>query len=236
MVKQFIENPRTFGGPVMRMFYNEDVLWLIVKIPKRPREVATIHLDHLIAFQTDRIGLRMHLNPVGSATLEDPPYSKEPDASYLTLQQPPGRTDKWPALVIETGYSESLGRLRVDAEWWLVRSRGDVQVVILTSVHQTKPEIIMEKWELDRNVPPLRPMPKLRQPRLTPIKTQEISLTLADGDTTVVTGDPLIIRFEDIFLSPAASPREQDYVFTESDLKEISEFVWKTQGFILVYL
>lgn len=41
------------------------------------------------------------------------------------------RATDWPTLVIETGTSESLARLRVDAVWWLTNSGGEVKIVAI---------------------------------------------------------------------------------------------------------
>lgn len=134
MVDSIADNARAFGMPRMRMFYNGDVRELIVKMPKRPLEMATRCFCDLITLQTHRMGLDDQLVPTGSATISGSPYKKEPYASYVAMELPPGRNDKWPTLVIETGFLGSLRRLRVDAEWWLVRSRGDVKVAIIIAV------------------------------------------------------------------------------------------------------
>ncbi|KAI9045925.1 uncharacterized protein KD926_005868 [Aspergillus affinis] len=40
----------------------------------------------------------------------------------------------------------NFSRLRLDAFWWLRRSEGQVKLVILISIHRSRPEILVEKW------------------------------------------------------------------------------------------
>lgn len=69
---------------------------------------------------------------------------KEPDGSWIPASLPDGRTKKWPSVGLEVRYSESLARPRVDAAWWLSRSKGDVKVVLTISINVKKPQILIE--------------------------------------------------------------------------------------------
>jgi hypothetical protein len=66
--------------------------------------------------------LDSELLDIGAARVDDHPFKKEPDESWIPCTLPAGRTDKWPSLVVESGFSETLRQLQRDAEWWLCRS------------------------------------------------------------------------------------------------------------------
>ncbi|GIC88661.1 uncharacterized protein Aud_005058 [Aspergillus udagawae] len=68
------------------------------------------------------MGLRRELIPTGSATVEDGPYAKEPNASYVAGQTLRLRR-KWPNYVTKTAFEDMLGRLRLHKEWWFGHGR-----------------------------------------------------------------------------------------------------------------
>ena len=62
----------------------------------------------------------------GAGRFEGRKSSKEGDKAYKPL--PARRRDEdWPTIVFESGLSESLRRLRVDARWWLEKSGGSCE-------------------------------------------------------------------------------------------------------------
>ncbi|GFF56326.1 polyamine oxidase [Aspergillus udagawae] len=69
-----------------------------------------------------KMGLRRELIPTGSATVEDGPYAKEPNASYVAGQTLRLRR-KWPNYVTKTAFEDMLGRLRLHKEWWFGHGR-----------------------------------------------------------------------------------------------------------------
>lgn len=92
--------------------------------------------------------LREELLSLGRADVETETRQKEPDQSYLPSYLPPGRTDKWLRMVIESGYSESKAKLPADMRWWFAESQGNVTIAITISVHKTKREITIELWRM----------------------------------------------------------------------------------------
>jgi hypothetical protein len=49
------------------------------------------------------------------------------------------------AAVFESGYSESLARLRIDARLWFHHSLGDIKIVILISIDRVHKGLLIEK-------------------------------------------------------------------------------------------
>lgn len=60
-------------------------------------------------------------------------------------------------MVVETGVSESLPRLRQDARRWFGASNGEVRIVIIISTKKTA--VHFEQWQL---APPNAPRPLTR--------------------------------------------------------------------------
>lgn len=75
----------------------------IINRPKLPLEIATSYLADFIGRTRLKLGLRRELVPTGSATVEDEPYAKEPNASYVAGQALRVRR-RWLNYVIETGF------------------------------------------------------------------------------------------------------------------------------------
>lgn len=82
----------------------------------------------------------------------------QPDGCFWPpLRQPgPGRPHGWPTLAIETGVTESLQRLREDANWSFHNSLGEVRIVLLVSIDRRRRKTVIEKWQL---APPGTPNP-----------------------------------------------------------------------------
>ncbi|PLB54977.1 hypothetical protein P170DRAFT_460945 [Aspergillus steynii IBT 23096] len=91
----------------------------------------------------------------------DTTHGKQPDGCFYPPNRQPlgGQFNGWPSMVIETGVSESLAKLRCEATWWFEKSSGDTRTVILISIKAATKEIRFEKWQLiSPNVP--RPVTK----------------------------------------------------------------------------
>src|SRR5262249_44004157 len=71
--------------------------------------------------------------------------SKEADGSIAPLQPQP-----WPALVIEAGWSESVSRLRIDAQWWLSTQLppNSTTLVVLISFNRPRRTFCLQKYEI----------------------------------------------------------------------------------------
>lgn len=143
--------------------------------------------------------------------------SKQPDECFNPAPRLPsnGVLNGWPTLVIETGVSESLPRLRQDAIWWFNNSGGDVRIVIILCVRKSQKKLLVEKWQLappgtpnpmtravvnqlQQQAPPAMPPLSKQLPAMQqPYAQQEIVVT-----RTAVAGGPLVLPFEALFCRP----------------------------------
>ena len=57
------------------------------------------------------------------------------------------RAVDWPSLVIEVGVSESIAQLQVDATFWIIKSGGQIHVVIVMAFDVIARNILIQQWE-----------------------------------------------------------------------------------------
>ncbi|KGO40059.1 Regulator of G protein signaling superfamily [Penicillium expansum] len=164
---------------------------------------------------------------------------KQPDQAFI----PPSRrvarmglSERWPTLVIETGVSKSLPRLRLNARDWFASSNGEVRIVLLVGI--TNSEILFEKWQLAPISEP-RPLTQesidtLRQqdPKMPPLIgqpasgqqaycAQEVYLKLNE-----VVGNPLVLPFHAV-CDRAPREGESNIVIERSDFEQITKWIFE---------
>ncbi|KAJ9481155.1 hypothetical protein VN97_g12346 [Penicillium thymicola] len=158
------------------------------------------------------MGLFNCLRTFGSATCEaENGSAKQPDCQFLPRRPPRDRTTKWPSLAVETGFSETPSKLVSDARFWLSESNGDVQIIITIKIGRSLPNIVLESWELvdDR------------------VKRQRVvTINKGQNDSVVVDGQPLVIRFDKLFLRPPTTARETDISIDNTILNKIARDIW----------
>lgn len=218
LVDESNERPNLVGGKNIRVFYDEETHYLILKLVSGPHEVAERMLSRKIDQAAMHMGLEDELLPTGSKRIKSASRLKEPDSSWRPRSLPACRTTQWPTVVIESGSSESLSRLRLDAQWWITSSCGDVKLVIIMAIHRRNPQLVLEKW-----------VPDPSAGRVGGIRTQEITVIRGPGNLVTTTGAPLTIAFEEMFLRQA-SLQESDIVVPVEALEKIAHNAWMEQG------
>lgn len=214
---------------------------LIKVVPGVAHDFTTSNVDHYINNTLVRMGLPDSALVWGH-TVTSPgtvtTHGKQPDECFY----PPGRQPSnnqlngWPTLVIETGVSESLRKLRKDTTWWFENSSGDTRIVLLISIKVNTKQILFEKWQL---APPNLPTPVTRQaiqqlrqqPNLMPPLVQqppnaqiaychqEVMIT-----PTRITGGPFVIPFMAMFNVPPTGT-QGDIIINQQALRDFTRFV-----------
>jgi hypothetical protein len=132
-------------------------------------------------------------------------------------------------LVIEAGLSETLAKLRTDADWWLTNSEGEVKIAIVISIVRAAKSLRIEKWCLSqaRPGPATRTNPRVstKIQELTIIQNPPIPPPQGTIPTYAVTGAPLILEFEKLLLRVPVPP-EGDVIFTAADLQAWADEFW----------
>ncbi|KAF4239695.1 hypothetical protein CNMCM6457_008615 [Aspergillus fumigatiaffinis] len=91
-----------------------------------PLEITTSYFADFIGYTRPKRSLCRELIPTGSVTVQDGPYVKEPNASYVARQTLRLRLRrKWLNYITETGFEMTLGRWPVHKERWFGVSRTD---------------------------------------------------------------------------------------------------------------
>jgi hypothetical protein len=177
-------------------------------IAKRLAFMRTKHLDD-------------QLQTLGRADVFTPERIKPPDMSYRPVRLPDGRSKQWPSVVMQCGYSDADGKLANDARWWLNASGGDVGTVLTISVWKKNKGITFERWELISY--PTRGDPA----KMVPEVVQKVIVSKESDEPVRITGAPLVIGFDKLFLRPAEKEKgEGDIIIGEEDLAMVAEHVW----------
>ena len=204
-------------------YHNENIL--IVKVMPWPLHEATHGLlTAKLYFKMAAMGLgSSDIIPLGTGTFHGQNSSKQADHAF----KPPHRSreDDWPTLVVEVGLTESLNRLRGDANWWLRNSGGAVKIVLIISIKRATRELSLEKWMMAPPGPNRRVTRSVGAQGVVPTKIQHIHI--ANGGTTTV-GGSLVPRFEDIFLRSPNAPLEHDFQFTNQELSGLAMALWNS--------
>ena len=194
---------------------------LIKLIPTREHDVAVMTFSSELAVKLHILGVRCTLLPFGATRHRAlSGRSKEADQAY----QPSTRvlpTD-WPSLVIEVGVSQSLGKLRSDAHFWLTQSAEQTRVVILIYVKRATRVMTIERWE---DVPSPRPR-RLTSPPHNPTMVQTLTLH-ANG---LVIDGPLLITASKVYDTLPPGLGQNDFTFTNQELTQYIQQHWAMVG------
>ncbi|KAJ5102097.1 hypothetical protein NUU61_004319 [Penicillium alfredii] len=195
-------------------------LLLAIMPASSPHEAAKTAFDHQLRDALTPLGLHKSIRYIESTTRVGENGAKRPDHQFLPKRRPKGRTDEWPCLVLEVGFSESPSKLVKDVRFWLHQSKGDVKTVITLKIDRSTPSIVFEKWEIDEDCGR-----KKRNQVLTVKKGENKHIHVQPPN------EPLTIEFEKLFLRPPTIPGETDIQFDNEKLREIAEEIWYEQGF-----
>ena len=219
-----IDMARASIGKHIRITHHADSGRLIVKLmPSIKHQAPLLLFSEKLVFKIRTMGVpRNELYPVGATRYKGLRSSREADTAYKPLPARNGEYD-WPTLVFESGLSESLARLRTDAQWWLVESGGHVNIVIIISIQAALSELHIEQWELGTTQQPRTraTSSNVQQPSQSPICVKTVHI-----DRTTVTGAPLVLDFDKIFLRPLVPP-ESNLTFTKQDLAAWADHFWE---------
>lgn len=162
--------------------------------------------------------LQRSIRNIGSATHFSSLGAKEPDLAWSPYQLPRGRSRDWPSVVLEIAYSETELKLGSDVRFWIRASGGDVNVVLALRINRQQPEIRIEKWMSNDHNDNVR-------------RHLEQSIKVSKANNRIIlSGAPLVIGFEELFLRPASSPGEKNIEIDGEKLQHLATEIWDEQG------
>ncbi|CAI7565283.1 unnamed protein product [Penicillium viridicatum] len=235
-IEKLTNDHRTSLGGITYRFQWEGSTGLIKVVPSGPHESSTDRFADMVKSKISAMNIPFEESLwVGSKTYKPAVgKGKEGDQAFV----PPSRCSNGirnvgrPTLVVETGVSESLPRLRQDAKKWFADSDGEVRIVILIASRAKR--ITFEKWQL---APPTSPRPLTRAailsltsqfPNAPPSVTQpvvEVHPSEVDGEPPVVTGAPLVLPFVTVYDRPP-NAGESDIVLQQRDFERMTNLLF----------
>lgn len=84
---------------------------------------------------------------LGAAHVDRPDRMTRVDESFQPGELPKNLPPQEPSIVLEVGYSESQGKLKADAEWWLTHAPNTVRSAITISINPRSKEVKFERWD-----------------------------------------------------------------------------------------
>jgi len=173
------------------------------------------------------MGLKNSWRNIGSAKrrAQQGQSSKEGDSTGGPKPQRAGK-GAWPTLVIEAGFSQTLGQLHLTMKRWFSMSNHEVKIVLLSKFDGTT--ILLERWEEEMAVRPGATTTRYSLQHPTPMLRQSITITQNATTNPIsynVTRGALILSFRLLFLRDPG-PSEGDLVFGVQELEEYARDVW----------
>ena len=223
---QLVENKNVLHGINFRLMF-ERTTALIKVVPSEPHETATSRLRDHITASAVLAGTSMDDILWSGKTTHRPSVAADKgkqahDCFIPPTRQPRGNQPQgWPSLVIETGVSESLTRLRHDARWWFENCEGAVRTVILLSIKRIQKTILLEKWQLSppgqsvtpqqalriqqMAIPPMPPLGLQQAANQYPFIAQTATITTANATGSL----PIHLQYQALF-DRAPGPGQPD--------------------------
>lgn len=165
-------------GKGIRVYYDDRLRHLIVKLVDGPHKVAGVQLNCVISDEFSAMGLQQAIIGTGAKRIKKI-FDKQRTRPFLEAAfsgtEPNGQMTYSCGRMWIVGVSQPSSP--VDVEWWLVHSRGDVQIVILVSVHQRESYIVLETWVVDPDLKALRQGPVMRSSSVSTMRLQEVVIS-----------------------------------------------------------
>ncbi|KAJ5319990.1 hypothetical protein N7508_000273 [Penicillium antarcticum] len=207
---------RPFRG---RISYSPKTNILVVKMPLPAHEQASIAFDDTLKLALQEMDLHKAIYSWGRTRLTSGDgITKEADGGW-SPRRPPRGASKRPSVVIEVASSETSGKLRRDAHYWVDPARGQANMAIAVKVYAKKTQITIEQWEWNSQLS--RPISK----SCLTIKKSGDKIHFHPDQPT----PQLLIPFHLLFRRPAENNRECDIVFSTQELVEFATVVWGMQ-------
>ena len=196
--------------------YDAALELLLVKMPESTtHSIAAMTFHDMLIEALEPIGMRRTRLSIGSGQHHGEMGNKAADEAWRPIRLPPGRSRAWPAVVLEVALSEKQAKLRSDVRYWLRASEGDVKSVITLSIGSNARRIVIRKWATNAEG--------------HQYEQQNVVVSRNGNGRVSITGAPLVIGFEELFLRSPTVPRERDIEVNHEMLEFIAARTWEEQ-------
>lgn len=207
---------------------------LVLKMPKRPHEVAAEEFGGMVMHLSRSIGFKRSISFSGALRVSGDRRQKEPDRSWGPSYRAGSIYREWPTVVLEVGDSETRGKLEQDIAWWL--SNGEVKQAFIIDIKKGSGNIYMSAWAPNPNVHSRPATGRSGRVSYAPSNQQSPQLLQRvkiiprrNGQPARVEGEKLRMHFESLLLR-APNAGEGDIIFDHEALLEIAEKIWDILG------
>lgn len=139
---------QTQTSPDSGLSYDASQQLLLIQIGTLEHSQAT-QFNHLLVFALEPMGLYMALQTYSMVTItaDRTGNCKQGDHGWGPIRPPPGRSRKWPTVVLEgassASESESRAKLQSDVRFWLHEIQGGMKIVLTLSINRQRPKIVI---------------------------------------------------------------------------------------------
>lgn len=229
---QDLENIKKSRPEKLRFKYFTQAQMLILTIPTASHERLHIRLYKSITRAIDDMGLEDSWDDTGATEYTTHTSKGEGDSGGKPMDKRPKGSD-WPTLVIESGYSQSIGDLRRVMHWWFHTSQHDVKIVLLLKMDRLQGTIYIEKYTETASTHRPGATTTRFASTLQPQCDQRITITrsttgnpLDRQSYTVVSDVPLRLEFHHLFLRPPQAG-EHDIIVDAHALQDCARRTWQ---------
>ena len=149
----------------------------------------------------------------GGASAQGYTREKRADSTWKPASRPPGRGLKWPTVVVESAWSESLAKLKEDSLFWLNESDQEVKVALtIRMAPKGSKTVTIQRWAVDKGSAKC-----VQAIWVTPNRDPNSKNHQVQGS--------LKIPFADCFLR-ARRNDETNFFLSHDDMVMIGEAVW----------
>jgi hypothetical protein len=192
---------------------------LVVKMYLLAHEQASRAFEGTLTLALQQMDLYKAICSWGNTTLTGGDGTvKEADGGW-SPRRPPRGAPKRPSVVLEVASSETSGKLRRDAHYWVDPARGQANMAIAVKVYAKKTQITIEQWEWNSELS-------------RPISKACLTMRKSGGKIRFDPDQPtpqLLIPFHLLFRRPAEGKSERDIIFSTQELVEFATVVWEVQ-------
>ncbi|KAL6804093.1 hypothetical protein J3E68DRAFT_392457 [Trichoderma sp. SZMC 28012] len=204
--------------------YNEDCQCLMITVSTQVHEELGGTLYGQLYYHIFRMGLGQRWAYKGHATFYNTRHptrsagAKQADSSGGPREGRP--RPRWPTIVFDAGYSQTLKDMKAKARAWFTDSDHKVKVVILSKLVPDQRTLIIERWE------------ESQDEGLVQVPGCQQRITIAGSWTNpsayqAVESSDLILSFQLLFLRDPG-PGEGDVIIPISWIEVHAQQVWET--------
>ncbi|KAL4912950.1 hypothetical protein BDW62DRAFT_215961 [Aspergillus aurantiobrunneus] len=182
--------------------YDRTLKLLLINMVKSKTYKNTAGLfDNIFHKALITVGMECSLETIGAATHFATIGGKEPDRAWQPTRLPPG-----PIRQMANYY----------VRYWLRGAEGEVKTILTLQITQNEPRIVIKRWESTGTGHGCR--------------QQQVVITKSRSNKVTITGAPLVLEFERLFLRASTIPREQNIEIDNEKLEFLATRVWSFPG------